>query len=101
MVSYMDDDFKGKCFGYNVGLNYLNMQKIYDYYLFCMNDVYVNDKIDFLVEMIDVMEMNFCLGCMLLVEKDFDYFGVCLKGSGLRLVIMLDYLFLFMCGEVV
>ena len=100
-VSYTDDDFKGKCFGHNVGLNYLNMQKTYDYYLFCMNDVYVNDKTDFLAEMIDVMETNPRLGCMSPAEKDSGYPGARPKGSGLRPVTTSDYLFLFMRGEVV
>jgi GT2 family glycosyltransferase len=100
-ISYPDDDFKGKCFGHNVGLNYLNMQKTYDYYLFCMNDVFINDKSDFVAEMIGVMNDNPRLGCMSPAEKDAGYPGAHPQGEGLRPVTTSDYLFLFIRGEVV
>lgn len=100
-VLYSDDDFKGKCFGHNVGLNYLNMQKQYDYYLFCMNDVFINDKTDFLAEMVDVMEANSTLGVLSPSEKESSYPGANPQNVGLRPVTTSDYLFLFMRGEVV
>ena len=100
-VLYSDDDFKGKCFGHNVGLNYLNMQREYDYYLFCMNDVFINDKQDFIQEMIDVMQDNPRLGVMSPTEKGASYPGAEPQSKGVRPVTTSDYLFLFMRGDVV
>jgi len=100
-ICYTDDDFKGKCFGHNVGLNYLNMQKTYDYYLFCMNDVFVEDKTDFIQEMIDVMQENPRLAMMSPAEHGAQYPGAIPQDKGLRPVTTSDYLMLFIRGEVV
>ncbi|MEG3767490.1 hypothetical protein [Alteromonas sp. 14N.309.X.WAT.G.H12] len=100
-IYYTDNDFKGKCFGHNVGLNYLNMQKTYDYYLFCMNDVFVEEKTDFIQEMIDVMEDNPNLAMLSPTEKEALYPGAIPQNIGLRPVTTSDYLMLFIRGEVV
>ncbi len=100
-VMYSDDDFKGKCFGHNVGLNYLNMQKKYDYYLFCMNDVFINDKTNFIGEMISQMQSHPNLGVLSPAEKNSQYPGARPVGDTLRPVTTSDYLFLFIRGEVV
>ncbi|RDV25055.1 hypothetical protein DXV75_10520 [Alteromonas aestuariivivens] len=100
-VLYSDDDFKGKCFGHNVGLDYLNLQREYDYYLFCMNDVFINDKTDFLAELVSVMQQNPELGVVSPTEKGAKYPGAEPQSVGVRPVTTSDYLFLFMRGEVV
>ncbi len=100
-VLYSDDDFKGKCFGHNVGLDYLNLQKKYDYYLFCMNDVFIQDKKDFLGELVSLMQENPKLGVVSPTEKGADYPGATPQSVGLRPITTSDYLFLFIRGEVV
>jgi len=100
-IYYADSDFKGKCFGQNFGLQYLNMQKQYDYYLFCMNDVFINDKTDFLQEMVDVMDANPTLAMLSPSEKGSNYPGSKPQDIGVRPVTTSDYLFLMIKGEVV
>lgn len=100
-VYYTDNDFKGKCFGHNVGLNYLNLKREYDYYLFCMNDVFINDKSDFIQEMVDTMVANGRLAVLSPTEKGANYPGAEPQNIGVRPVTTSDYLFLFIRGNVV
>lgn len=54
-VYYDDPDYRGKCFGHNVGLRHAMKQKRYDYYIVMMNDVMPleNDTIQTLIRMMN------------------------------------------------
>lgn len=99
-IWYADEDFKGKCFGHNVGYQYARLHKEYDYYLMIMNDVFVQSDHDYLAEMIEVMEQNPQVGVLSPTEIDSKYPGALAGSVGVRPVTSCDYLCLLVRGQV-
>jgi len=99
-----DGDFKGKCFGHNVGLNYVFKSKNkYDYYCFLMNDLVIDDN-NALKKMITIMEKNKNIGIISPTEEQGNYAAAASKpqkGKNFHLVSTTDYLFLLIPERVI
>ena len=100
-IWYSDEDFLGKCFGHNVGLQILKLRQPYDYYIFCMNDVFIEKEQHFVRNLVEVMEANPDIGVLSPTETNTSYPGANPSGVGLRTVTTCDYLFLVIRGSLV
>jgi len=105
-IHYADADFRGKCFGHNVAMNFARQVKAYDYYLVTMNDVYMNFDGDPVARMIDYMDRYPNLGLLSptneATNREGGYLGSGRSAeSGLRPVASFDYLCFLIRGELV
>ncbi|MBN1674478.1 MAG: hypothetical protein JXR37_25745 [Kiritimatiellae bacterium] len=55
---YADADFRGKCFGHNVGLRVARATAKYRYYWILMNDLVFEDGVDAVGELVRIAEAN-------------------------------------------
>jgi len=101
-IHYADSDFRGKCFGHNVALNFARQVKKYDYYLVVMNDVFMNFDGDPVARMIEYMDRYPDLGLVSPACEDGNYTGSARAAeTGLRPVTTFDYLCFLIRGELV
>ncbi|QNN23063.1 methyltransferase domain-containing protein [Planctomycetales bacterium ZRK34] len=57
-ITYADPDFRGKCFGHNVGLDYARRHRDYDYYWVLHNDVRFDGEINPATALIDALQSD-------------------------------------------
>jgi GT2 family glycosyltransferase/SAM-dependent methyltransferase len=101
-IHYADSDFRGKCFGHNVALNFARQVRKYDYYLVAMNDVFMNFDGDPVARMIDYMDRYPDLGLISPTCEDKGYPSSARAAeTGLRAVTTFDYLCFLIRGELV
>ena len=99
VLYYPDPDFRGKCFGHNVGLHYAAKVRPYKYYWFLMNDLVFRNK-DSLCKMIQTMENHPNIGILSPTEFNGAYVDCAShKGKDIHLVSTCDYLSLFIRRE--
>jgi len=100
-IRYDDDDFKGKCYGHNVGLRHVLSKGRFRYYWFMMNDVQYPTDMDPVAELISIMERSPRLGLLSPSEPAGSPlpYAKTQPGEHLRPVFHPDYLSIFMRGE--
>lgn len=93
---YPDTDYRGKCYGHNVGVRLAKSQSSYDYYWVMMNDLVYPEDQNALYSLFDTMELNPRLGIVSPAEPEAGYIN-CRPRSGqsYHLVSTCDYLSLF------
>lgn len=98
---YKDDDFKGKCFGHNIALDFARKSDEYDYFFVCMNDVFIQEKQP-LSQMIEQFQQNPRLAILSPTNLDGGYPGSDReKKGGWRKVTTCDYLCFLMRAEAI
>jgi hypothetical protein len=92
---YPDSNYRGKCYGHNVGLRIAKSQGDYQYYWVMMNDL-IYTRQDHLCTLFDIMEQNPRLGILSPTEPEAGYVNCKPKPRGdYHLVSTCDYLSLF------
>ncbi len=93
---YPDTDYRGKCYGHNVGIRLAKSQSSYDYYWVMMNDLAYPENQNALYTLFNTMELNPRLGIISPAEPEAGYAN-CKpqKGKEYHLVSTCDYLSLF------
>lgn len=93
---YPDTDYRGKCYGHNVGLRLAKSQGDYQYYWVMMNDLVYPKQQDHLHVLFNIMERNPRLGIISPTEPEAGYINCKPKlASSHHLVSTCDYLSLF------
>lgn len=93
-IRYEDKDFRGKCYGHNVGLNYVNSKGEYDFYWFLMNDVqFKSTKVA--ATLLETSEKHPEIGVLSPAEPEGNYPDCKPRGSNFHIVSTCDYLCLF------
>lgn len=92
-LRYEDDDFRGKCYGHNVGLRLARSQCKYRYYWILMNDLVFEDGQDAIGELVRIADANARIAVLSPTEPQ----GVCPWGKpmpdgDLHVVPQCDYL---------
>ncbi len=101
-IEYEDKDFRGKCYGHNVGIRQAALTADYRYYWVMMNDLLYDDQPDAMDIMIQLMDNHPELGILspTSIEKGRDYPGSKpQKGQTFRKVPVCEYLSFMMRGE--
>jgi GT2 family glycosyltransferase len=70
---YRDDEFRGKCFGHNVGLRIARYTGNYRYYWILMNDIRFDRGTDAVQELVDIADKNPNVAILSPTERDSDY----------------------------
>lgn len=70
---YRDDEFRGKCFGHNVGLRIARNTARYRYYWILMNDIRFDPGVDAIQQLVDVADQNPHLAILSPTERDSNY----------------------------
>ena len=97
---YPDDDFRGKCYGHNVGLRLARSRKRYRYYWMLMNDVVFEDGVDALGRLVEIADRNPRLAVMSTTEPEAGYPNCKPKcGVDYHLASTCDYLDLLVRAE--
>jgi len=98
---YEDKDFKGKCFGHNLLLDYVqSIGKKYDYFLITMNDVFMQHTGDPIAELVRIMEENKRIGILSPTNLDGLYPGSQKQNKGdSHVVTTCDYLCFLMRSD--
>jgi hypothetical protein len=98
-VFYEDEQFRGKCYGHNVGLRYAWQRGYHKYFWFLMNDLVFGDPRS-LATLVRVYEENQKIAVLSPAELDSAYPGSKPRGYGdFRVVSTTDYLALLMSRE--
>lgn len=93
---YPDTDYRGKCYGHNVGIRLAKSQSAYDYYWVMMNDLIYPEEQNPLHTLFDTMEQNPRLGILSPAEPEAGYVNCKPRpGKEYHLVSTCDYLSLF------
>lgn len=97
---YPDDDFRGKCYGHNVGLRLARSRKQYRYYWILMNDVVFQEGVDALATLVEIADRNPRLAVMSAAEPEANYANCKPKPDvDYHLVSTCDYLDLLVRAE--
>ncbi len=101
-LRYDDDDFRGKCYGHNVGLRLARSRGRYRYYWILMNDLVFEDGFDAIGELVRLADANPKLAILSPTEHD----GACpdgkpVEGGDFHLVSSCDYLSFLLRAECV
>ena len=99
-LHYDDPDFRGKCYGHNVGLRLARSKGNYRYYFTLMNDLVFEEDIDSIGELVKIADAN----PKLAILSPTEYEGACpdgkpLPNSDFHLVSACDYLALLVRAE--
>jgi GT2 family glycosyltransferase len=99
---YADKDYRGKCYGHNVGLRYALFKGNYRYYWILMNDLVFNPKADVIGNLVEVADKNPKIGALSPTEPASSYINCKPKrGRDFHLVTTCDYLCLLVRAEAV
>ncbi|MBI4833059.1 MAG: methyltransferase domain-containing protein, partial [Candidatus Lindowbacteria bacterium] len=101
-LNYDDKDFRGKCYGHNVGLRFARSKGSYRYYWILMNDLVFEDDVDTLGEMVRIAEADPKLAILSPTEPEGPYVACKPRaGSDYHLVTTCDYLALLVRASTV
>lgn len=100
-IYYDDPDYRGKCYGHNVGLRQAMLSGKYRYYWVIMNDLVFKDS-DALNKMVQIMDKNKQIGIMSPTEPGGAY-PSCrpIKNKDFHTVSTTDYLSLLIRDELI
>jgi hypothetical protein len=101
-LRYDDPEFRGKCFGHNLGLMFALLQGGYDYYWVLVNDLQFPGDRDPAATMIETMEAEPALAILSPTDVDGNYpCGDVRPGGAVRTVATCDYLGFLMRAQAV
>lgn len=99
-LHYEDHDFRGKCYGHNVGLRLARSQSRYRFFWILMNDLVFEEGRDALGDLVRMMEAYPRLGVLSPTEtKPAHPLGRPRENSDIHLVSSSDYLSLLIRGD--
>ncbi len=100
---YSDEDYRGKVFAHNIGLEYMRMSGDYNYYWFLMNDTpFVTTKFDVGKKLARILEKNKQIGVLSPTSSTDSYASSHpQKSRKPRMVTTCDYLNLMMSKDTV
>ncbi|NOQ22409.1 MAG: hypothetical protein GQ565_07150 [Candidatus Aegiribacteria sp.] len=102
-IYYADEDYRGKCYGHNVGLRQAMLKGEYRYYWFMMNDVVYEEGADAVGELVRIADKYPDLGLLSPAEpigganKD----GKPIENSEFHYIFSPDYLSVLIRGEII
>lgn len=101
-VWYADPDFRGKCYGHDIGLSFARGRGDYDAYFMLMNDLVFDPAIDHVGELVRLLEQNPRLAIVSPTDTSGGYPGSDARsGNGWRPVTTADYLALMTRAEAI
>ncbi|HET6865010.1 MAG TPA: sulfatase-like hydrolase/transferase [Solirubrobacteraceae bacterium] len=101
-VWYADPDFRGKCYGHDLGLKFARGQGDYDAFFMLMNDLVFDRAIDHVGELVRLLEENPRLAIVSPTDTSGQYPGSAARsGNGWRPVTTADYLALMTRAEAI
>ncbi len=99
---YDDPDFRGKCYGHNVGLRIARANARYRYYWILMNDLIFEEGVDTIGELVRIADANPEIGILSPTEPTSSYEGAQPQAKGdHHLVSTCDYLALLVRADCV
>ena len=101
-VWYADPDFRGKCYGHDIGLSFARGRGDYDAFFMLMNDLVFDPEIDHVGELVRLLEENPRLAIVSPTDASGIYPGSAARcGGGWRPVTTSDYLALMTRAEAI
>jgi GT2 family glycosyltransferase len=99
---YADPDFRGKCYGHDLGLKFARGRGDYDAFFMLMNDLVFHPEIDHVGELVRLLEENPRLAIISPTDASGGYPGSAAgAGNGWRPVTTADYLALMTRAEAI
>ena len=100
-LRYEDTDYRGKCYGHNVGLRFARSKGNYRYYWILMNDLVFEDGVDALSELVAIADANPRIAILSPTEPGGDAYPACKPQEGVdfHIVSTCDYLSLLTRAE--